>query len=468
MAKGDQKRTQKTIQNQQTTQTGQQNQIYGEMFPNYVNSRADDQRTRGEIEEGFRNFNPKYNADDYLGKANAAYPIGGSGGGGGGSSSGGGGGPINLVGISGGIDPNMITNMGTDPYAGYKKMSEGLRPEFWADFQKYMGGFDESTKNLGQSADSYRGFVNTGGFSDMDLQNIRSRAMAPTEGIFKGAQDQMMTQAARSGLNQTGLLGANQQRMAIEANRAIGDQARGTEADIAERVQAGKLAGTAGLAGVGVSQGQIAQMQTSARTQVEQLDQQMRAQGLGGMTDIEKARLSAHLTNQQITQAGQIATNQGILGKAQIQAQNRATSSGSSAASAALAQRQREFEAGFRFDTDQATNRDLLGKQNSWTNLYGTTPGATQITGNQLLQGQNQFANQNLGLIDRQINASQMPGDYDIALGRIGNTVNLAGSVMSLGQRRYNNQNPNQGGYGDRGQFGTGRYGGDTETGEYY
>ena len=412
------------------------------MQPAYVNSRADDQRTRAEIEEGFRSFNPKYDADAYLG---AAGPGGGSSGGGGGSS---GGGNVNLVDIVGGIDSSMIRNMGAESYEGYKKMSQGLRPEFWADFNKYMGNFDTANQSLGEAGNSYRNFMNTGGFSDADLGNIRARSMAPTEGIYKTASENLATEQARSGMNQ-GSYAANQRRLMQEANRQIGTQARGTEADIAERVQAGKLAGTAGLANVGVSQAQVAEMQSQARTQVEALDQQMRAQGLGGMTDIEKSRLSAHLTNQQITQAGQIATNQGRLQKAAIK-------SSSSSASAALAQRNREFEAGFRFDTDQATNRDFLNKQNSWTNLYGTTPGATNTTGNQLLQLQNNAANQGMNLIGREIDASQMPGDFDIAMGRIGNTVNMAGSIMSLGQKSYN---PNAGGQNPYGGIYT-----DTET----
>jgi len=442
MAKGDPKKNVNTaITNQRNTQTAQQEQMYPQFYSNFVNSRDDDQRTRAEIEEGFRGFNPQYNADDYLRLASGGQPMPTISGGGGGSSSGGGG-PINLQSIVGGINPNLITSMGADPYAGYKTMSQGLRPEFWSDFNKYMGGFDTANANLGQSAESYKGFMNTGGFSAEDLANMRARALAPSRSIYQNAQDNMSTQMSRAGLNP--LAGqAYQNKQLREANQGIGDITTQNEANISQQVQAGKLAGTAGLANVGVSQAQIANYQTQARSQVEQLDQQMRAQGLSGMTDIEKTRLAAQLTNQQITQAGQIATNQGILGKAQIEAQRRATSSAASAAAAQMEARRREFEAGFRFDTDQAQNRDFLGKQNAWTNLYGTVPGATQVTGNQVLQGQNNWANQGLSLINSQIQASQIPSGFQTGLGNLGGIMNLVGmGANAYGNARGGGTNP--------------------------
>jgi hypothetical protein len=457
MAKGDPKKNvNSAITNQRNVQTAQQEQMYPQFYSNFVNSRDDDQRTRAEIEEGFRSFNPKYDADKYLG---AVGPFQGGGGGGGSSSGGGlGAGGINLQKIVGGIDPSHISSMGADPYAGYKTMSQGLRPEFWADFNKYMSGFDTAQSTLGESAGSYRNFMNTGGFSAEDLANMRARALAPSRSIYQNAQDNMSTQMSRAGLNP--LAGqAYQNKQLREANEGIGDITTKNEADIAQQVQAGKLAGTTGLANVGVSQAQIANFQTQARTQVEQLDQQMRAAGLGGMTEIEKARLSAELTNQQITQAGQIATNQGILSKAQIEAQKAAARSASSAASAALAARNREFEAGFRFDTDQATNRDFLGKQNAWTNLYGTVPGATQITGNQALTGQNNWANQGINLINSQIQATQIPSGFQTGLGNMGGIMNLVGmganaygNAKGGGTNPYANSNPYE--YEDNGYGG--------------
>jgi len=450
MAKGDAQKARTAVTNQRDRQTGQQDQIYNEMMPAYVNSRADDQRTRSEIEDRYRSFKPEYDINSIMGTGNPlATEVSrtSSGGGGGGTSKGSGG--INLQKISGGIDPNMIRSMGAEPYSGYKKMSEGLRPEFWADFNKYMGGLDTAMGTVTEAADKYRDFSNTGGYSSQDLDAIRASGMAPLNSIYRKAEDDLTRLKSRTGGSGYGYL---KSKMDLDRARAATEGAVQTEGGIAERVAQGKQFGTQGLEHAGISQAQIGQMQTQARTQVEELDQQMRAQGLGGMTDIEKSRLSAHLTNQQITQQGQIATNQGILGKAQIEEARRARGSASSAAAAARAEAARQFDTQMRFGVEQARNRDLLASQTGWTDLYGTAPGATALTGNQLLGLQNQGASQNMGLIDRQIQATQIPGDYSQALGNIGGTMGLMGQIGSavsgirgilpMGQNPYDEMRP--------------------------
>lgn len=77
-----------------------------------------------------------------------------------------------------------------------------------------------------------------------------------------------------------------------------------------------------------------------------------------------------------------------------------------------------------------------LGALGGMNSLYGTTPGLSQMFGNQVLQSQGNLINgqqlQNqlgLGMQGNQINKSAIPGDFSQAMGNIGSVVNLAGNI---------------------------------------
>jgi len=118
-----------------------------------------------------------------------------------------------------------------------------------------------------------------------------------------------------------------------------------------------------------------------------------RLSGLGGMSDIEKQRLAADLEVAKFNASANM-------------------SAGASASAAGAASR-----------TDQL--RALQGM----TSLYGTTPGMSNMFGNQLLQGVGQGGTFGLGLMGRQNEGQQLPGAYEQNMGRFKDIYNTGAQV---------------------------------------
>lgn len=81
----------------------------------------------------------------------------------------------------------------------------------------------------------------------------------------------------------------------------------------------------------------------------------------------------------------------------------------------------------------------LAGAQGG-ASLYGMTPGRANMYGNQLDSSNQQYnqlgqlqSNLGLGIIDSQIRKSQIPGNYQQALGNIGSTLGVIGKAATLG-----------------------------------
>jgi hypothetical protein len=91
---------------------------------------------------------------------------------------------------------------------------------------------------------------------------------------------------------------------------------------------------------------------------------------------------------------------------------------------------------GLDLNAIESSGNQQLGALGGKTSLYGTTPGLTNMFGNQLLassgQGlqasglQNQLAQM---IINGQLGKAQVPGDFQSAMGNIGSVGNLIGSV---------------------------------------
>jgi hypothetical protein len=95
----------------------------------------------------------------------------------------------------------------------------------------------------------YENFADTGGYSKEDLSNIRARAVSPTRGIYaRGQQELQRNRALQGGYSPN--YAAATAKMAREQGQQISDINRSTEADIAQMVHSGKLAGMGGMAGI--------------------------------------------------------------------------------------------------------------------------------------------------------------------------------------------------------------------------
>ena len=87
--------------------------------------------------------------------------------------------------------------------------------------------------------------------------------------------------------------------------------------------------------------------------------------------------------------------------------------------------------------TDVSQLGALLNARSGQTSLYGTTPGATSMYGQQLGQSNSQMIGlqqlqQALAqmIINGQLGRSQVPGNYQQALGNIGSTLGLGGQII--------------------------------------
>lgn len=103
--------------------------------------------------------------------------------------------------------------------------------------------------------------------------------------------------------------------------------------------------------------------------------------GLHGMSNVEGQRLQADLD----------------VARFNAQAQMAASASAASAANAAAGQ----------------SSADRFRALSGMTQLYGTTPGMSELFGNQLLQGVGQGGNFGLGMLGAQYQNAQLPGDWE-------------------------------------------------------
>lgn len=391
MAKNDDARVRTAIDNETQRSNNQNSQLWNQFQDQYSQARNDDSALRQSITDRYTNFNPQYNIDDYLAK---------SGYGGGGGDGGPGGTAFSII---GGLDPNKIDSYGSEAYGGFRNLASGLDQDFWNDYNKYREGLDES---IG----SYKNFIDTGGFKTGELDAIRERNLAPTRAIYGQAQNDMSLQQRRQGLNANPAAIA---AMARQSNQAISDANINSEASLAGMIQEGRKFGTSGLESATMGG-------MNSRAQVEQIDAQMRNMGLSGMSDIEKARLAAQLENQNLNQKASIA-----------QAQMAESAAGRSASASSANAAQQLAIARMRMDADELRNSQLMGATGGLLNLYNSTPGATQLANQSLLDlyGQGNAANANL--INSRISGSQLPGRFQSIMGNIGSAANVAGQFAS-------------------------------------
>ena len=105
------------------------------------------------------------------------------------------------------------------------------------------GGGDYNTVLSG-----YRDFATTGGFSPEDLANIRARAVSPIRAVYANAQMNLNRQRALQGGYSPGFQAA-MSRMSREQSMSQADAAVNREAELAQQIREGKLAGLQGLMG---------------------------------------------------------------------------------------------------------------------------------------------------------------------------------------------------------------------------
>lgn len=234
----------------------------------------------------------------------------------------------------------------------------------------------------------YQEFSKTGGYSPEDIANMRARGTSPIRAAYANAQREV----ARGRTLQGGYspnAAAAQVKMAREQSQANADAMQNVEAGLAEARNKGRLAGLGGMQGI---EGQ----RYEGDIGLSKFNTDLDFRGQTFNTDLDFRGQTYNADAQARAQAGNNANA------------NAAADRGAYSAA--------------------ATRGDQLRALSGMTNLYGTTPGASQLFGNQLLQGVGQGGTFGLGLMGRDVESQQLPGAWDQGMGRIGDVMDAYGA----------------------------------------
>jgi hypothetical protein len=245
-----------------------------------------------------------------------------------------------------------------------------------------MGMYSPFTVNYSDPFKSYGGFEEfstTGGYSRNDIANMRARGASPVRAAYANAEREVGRQRSLQGGYSPNAV-ATMAKMAREQGQASADAMQNVEAGLAEARNKGRLAGLTGMSGI----------------EGQRLDAQLKA----GMFNADaQARAQA-----QNIQAGENAAGR------------------SSAASAQSSANQLAALSGMR-------------------QMYGTTPGMTEVFGNQLLNAVGQGGTMGVNRQLADIQGQQLPGAYEQTKGRINDISNMAYPWLDyIGSRMGNKQ----------------------------
>jgi hypothetical protein len=239
---------------------------------------------------------------------------------------------------------------------------------------------------------SYAGFTEfsqTGGYSADDIANMRARGVSPIRAAYANAEREVGRQRSLQGGYSPNAI-ATQARMAREQGQAAADATTNVEAGLAEARNRGKLAGLTGMSGI-------------------------EGQRLSADVDLAKYNSDARYRAQVDT----------------IQSAERAANANRSSA---------ESRAGRSAAASAASTRNQMDALAGMRSLYGTTPGMSNMFGNQAIQTVGQGGNYGLGVRAQDRADQQAPGAYDTTMGRIRDIGGLVGQGINVASNIYSNR----------------------------
>lgn len=218
-------------------------------------------------------------------------------------------------------------------YADFAKTG-GLDAQYEGDLNSIIGrlrAFGESGGDIPDISDAdkarmrgggvYDEFAKTGGLSDADRANMRSRATSIIPGVYQRASDEAdRTRAIQGGYGPGAA--ALKSQMLRSSNASASDAALNAELGITDAVNKGRLAGAAGMSGTEqalqalglnrqdlISRNKLAGMGGAASnlSSLMGMKQAGRQFGVSGQADLERAI-------QAMTQSGKMFGAQGLMG----------------------------------------------------------------------------------------------------------------------------------------------------------
>lgn len=226
---------------------------------------------------------------------------------------------------------------------------------------------------------SYAGmeeFSKTGGYSPEDIQNMRARGTSPVRAAYANAERNIQRQRSLQGGYSPNAIAA-QVKMAREQGQSGADAMQNVEANLAQMRNEGRRFGLTGMGNI-------------------------EGQRLNADVDLSKFNVGLDFEGQKYNAGAQAQAQAGNIGAAQASADRAAQSAAASRA-------------------------DQLRALGGMTSLYGTTPGMSNMFGNQLLQGVGQGGTFGTNLMGRDIESQNLPGAYEQTMGRTKDIVDTAG-----------------------------------------
>lgn len=306
--------------------------------------------------------------------------------------------PINVAPVS----YNPITAaQATAPAAISAQQIASSAPVSAAQLTPQTANYEQSGDVTSSLAD-LSNLVNTGGYSDADIANIRARDISPIRSIYANAQQNVERQKALSG-GYSPNFNAVQSKLARDEANQVGDVNTAANAGIAQNVASNKIAAAPSYASAAASA-------NAAQAQADQANAAI-------INSINATNASNALNAGEFNTTTQNAINQANVGN-QLQAGEFNTQAGmntnqfntTNANQANEFNTQGALNAG-QFNTTTALNAAQANKDTALkatqgqASLYGTTPALTNMFGNQVAsaaninQGQQQLNNQRLGTI---------------------------------------------------------------------
>lgn len=278
---------------------------------------------------------------------------------------------------------NNLTNANNQAFADYHNIMDQYQNTKLTPFVPITANTYNADKvnysrtpEFNEGLGYYRDFAKTGGLSGDDRYNLQARGISPIRSVYSNIENELTRQKALNGGYAPGL-GAASVRLAREGSQQIADRVNDVNAQIAQMVQQGKMFGTQGF-------GNMSQRDLELMTQTA-------LQNSAAENNARQFNSSSINNVNQFNSAGQLQND--------------------------------------------ANKLNLINGQ---ANMYSATPGLSNTFANQVNSSFNQWlASQGLlndvnqNAVNNQTTNSQIPSNFNTALGNIGQLTNIAGKVIS-------------------------------------
>jgi hypothetical protein len=114
--------------------------------------------------------------------------------------------------------------------------------------------YERDPETFGRAISGYTDFANTGGYSPQDIQELRARGISPIRASYGNAMMQLDRQRSLQGGYSPNFTAATAQ-MQRELPQQLADATTNVNAQLADAIRQGKLAGLGGLTGIGGQEG---------------------------------------------------------------------------------------------------------------------------------------------------------------------------------------------------------------------